>query len=315
MFTTVSIQTYNHAKTLAITLESLRTLRCPMGIDYEILIVNNNSTDNTADVIQRYVKLLAPRLRSVFESKQGLSHARNRALQEAMGEIVCFIDDDVKVDPGWLEAVSAAFIKYSAAVVGGRSYLIYPTAAGRPAWLPAKMETLLSHLDYGDNVLVNTDKELFGLNFSVSRQITLDIGDFNSNLGRCGKSLFSGEDKEFCERIRQAGGVIVYEPKAVVGHLVPLKRLSKRWFLRRCYCGGVSSKRHMIIKGKPPKLSNLLIHTARCWGSLARTFFFSYTTPCDLFEKQMCAVAHLGGLVETARYFISGKFRGTVHAR
>ncbi len=159
MFATVTIQTYNHAKTLAKTLESLRTLRCPKGIDYEILIVNNNSTDETADVIRRYARILAPRLRSVFESKQGLSHARNRALQEARGEIVCFIEDDVKVDPGWLEAVSAAFIKYSAAVVGGRSYLIYPTASGRPAWLPAEMETLLSRLDYGEKVLANLAKK------------------------------------------------------------------------------------------------------------------------------------------------------------
>ena len=189
MFVTVTIQTYNHAKTLAITLESLRILRCPNGSDYEILVVNNNSSDDTADVIQRYAKILAPRLHSIFESRQGLSHARNRALKEAKGEIVCFTDDDVRVDPEWLIVITEAFKKYDASIVGGRSYLIFPEGMQKPEWLTERFEKFWSRLDYGDEVLVGTDKDLYGLNFSILKEAALKVGGFDSNLGRNGKCL------------------------------------------------------------------------------------------------------------------------------
>lgn len=310
MFATVTIQTYNHAKSLAKTLESLRTLRCPKDVDYEILVVNNNSADNTPDVIECYAKILAPRLRSVFESRQGLSHARNRALQEARGEIVCFLDDDVKVDPGWLEAVSATFIKYSAAVVGGRSYLIYPTEAGRPVWLPAKMETLLSRLDYGDKVLVNTGKDLFGLNFSVLKEVALEIGGFNTSFGRNGRTLLCGEEKDLLDRIREVGGIVVYEPNAVVGHIVPPERLKKKWFLRRIYGGAVSSERLLIAQGNTPKhLGNILLHAARCCGSVGKSMLGKDTTAQELFYKQYFAANSLGRLVETIRYTLKRNTR------
>ena len=83
---------------LAKTLEGLRSLICPAGVDYEILVVDNNSPDHTQQIIQKYSKLLQPRLRSIFEIRQGLSYARNLALENALGEIVCFIDDDVNAD-------------------------------------------------------------------------------------------------------------------------------------------------------------------------------------------------------------------------
>jgi len=129
MFVTITIQTYNNAAYLGQTLKSLCELRCPRDVDYEILVVNNNSSDATPEVIREYSALLAPRLRSAFESQQGLSYARNKSLREARGTIVSFLDDDVIVDPGWLEAVSCTFKEYSPAVVGGRSYLIYPKKA------------------------------------------------------------------------------------------------------------------------------------------------------------------------------------------
>ena len=92
MFVTVTIQTYSHAKTLAITLESLRTLRCPNGTDYEILVVNNNSSDETPEIIRKYAAILAPRLRSVVEHRQGLSHARNHAMRVSSGEYIAIVD-------------------------------------------------------------------------------------------------------------------------------------------------------------------------------------------------------------------------------
>lgn len=302
MFITISIQTYNHAETLAATLKSLCKLRCPEAIDYEILVVDNNSSDNTKKIIATHSELLAPRLRSVFESRQGLSYARNRTLREARGEVVGFLDDDINVDSRWLVAVSAAFIKYKAAAIGGRSYLIYPTA--RPNWLPPEREVLLSRLDYGDMTLVNTDKDLFGLNFAVRRQKALEIGGFNTKLGRCGESLLCGEEKDFLDRLRQAGGMVVYEPKVVVGHIVSPERLTKKWFFRRIYAGAVSSQRRMIANGQRANVRKLLMSNFRCWGGVVKNIFKKQTTEQEFFEREYFAIANLGRLVEAASHGI-----------
>ncbi len=262
MFVTITIQTYNRSAVLAETLESLRPLQCPAGVEYEILVVDNNSTDDTPQVLQKYGVLLAPRLRSVFEPQQGLSHARNRALREAQGEIVSFLDDDVKVDPGWLAAVTSAFQEHAAAVVGGRSYLIYPSR--RPSWLPEDCEYLLSKLDYGDQVLVDTDKELYGLNLSVRKELALRVGGFDPSLGRKGSSsLRSGEEVEFLRKIRALDRRVIYAPKAVVGHMVSKERLRMRWFLRRAFAPGVCPD--------SVHTSQAALHLARCCGSLGKS--------------------------------------------
>lgn len=294
MFATITIQTYNRSAMLAGTLESLRSLRCPKEADYEILIIDNNSSDNTSDVIKKYSELLTPRLRSIFEKQQGLSYARNRALKEAKGEIVCFLDDDVKVDPDWLKAVLDAFRKYNAAVVGGRSYLIYPDS--RPKWLPLEAEGFLSRLDYGDNPLVNIDKELFGLNFSVSRKKALDAGGFDTCLGRRGKKLLCGEEKKLQDSIRKAGGILVYEPKALVGHVITPERLTKKWFFKRIFAGGISSQL-ILFNHDSGRISVSFIHLIRCWGRACKSMLTRHTTQEQMFMKQLYAIGSLGEFV------------------
>lgn len=302
MFVSVAIQTYNRSGMLAQTLESLRQLRPPVAADYEVLVVDNNSKDDTPEVIRRYADELAPRLRSVFEPRQGLSHARNRALAEAKGDIVAFTDDDVCVDPGWLQALCDAFAKYSASVVGGRSYLIYPTPEGRPSWLPAERETLYSRLDHGPEVCVGIDKDLFGLNFSVLKRAAIEAGGFDVTFGRRGTNLACGEEEDLLNRIRQAGGIVVYEPGAVVGHRVLPERLTKRWLLRRVYQGAASGERLRRVQGLPAeRIGPLFVRVLRCWGSVAKAKLIERIPPTVLTERQIVAATRLGQLVTTIR--------------
>jgi glycosyltransferase involved in cell wall biosynthesis len=292
MFISVTIQTYNRSAVLAEMLESLRSLRCPAGVDYEILVVDNNSTDGTPEVIESYRAILTPRLRRVFEPQQGLSHARNRALQEAKGQVVAFLDDDVIVDPDWLAAVAGAFQEYSAAVVGGRSYLIYRSR--RPSWLPEHYEFLLSRLDYGERVLVGTDKDLYGLNFSVEKEMAVRAGGFNPALGRCGRgSLRSGEESDLLRRIRELGGVVVYEPGAVVGHMVAPERLTIRWFVKRAFAPGLYSE--------VPRVSPSVVHLLRCCGSVGRSLIRGEVRADVLFGKSLAVIAALRHLYESIR--------------
>jgi glucosyl-dolichyl phosphate glucuronosyltransferase len=295
MFVSATIQTYNRADVLAEMLESLRPLRCPAGVEYEILVVDNNCTDGTQDVIEKYRTLLAPRLRSVVETAQGLSHARNRALQEAQGQVVSFLDDDVIVDPDWLAAVVGAFETHAAAVVGGRSYLIYRSR--RPAWLPEHYEFFLSRLDYGDRALVGTDKDLYGLNFSIRKDIALQVGGFDPSLGRCGGgSLRSGEESDLLRRVRQRGGVVVYEPKAVVGHIVAENRLQPRWFLRRAFAAGVDTETMRLAAGGAGGTSPSLVHLLRCCGSALRSLVRGEIQSHVLFGKTLAITSAVGSL-------------------
>lgn len=299
---TIAICTYNNADSLSITLESLRHLYCPEELKYEILVVDNNSNDRTHEVVKQYVGIFKHRLRYVFEGQQGLSHARNRALKDAESQIVSFIDDDVKVDQRWLEAIANAFEKYSASVVGGKSYLIFP--GKKPEWLSPRIETMLSRLDYGDEALVDTDNELFGLNFSVMRSDALSIGGFNTNFGRCGKSLSSGEETDFLKRIRKNGGIAVYEPSAIVGHIIPPERLTKKWFFKRYFEGFASVERLSLINGGRPDILNNLYHLFRSSGSIIKSIIKKGFNSQEFFLK-LCNVFRMVGVVkENIIYFI-----------
>jgi len=300
MFVTVTIQTYNRCGLLAETLESLRSLRGPAAVEYEILVVDNNSTDGTAQVLEKYGRLLAPRLRSVFEPQQGLSHARNRALREAQGQIVSFLDDDVLVDPDWLSAVVGAFERYQADVVGGKSYLIYRSR--RPSWLSEHYEFFLSRLDYGDRAIVGVDQDLYGLNFSVRRGTILRAGGFDPSLGRCGSvSLRSGEESDLLRRVRALGGVVVYEPRAVVGHIIAGDRLRMKWFLRRAFAAGVDLETMQGTAPDGPGLSRPGVHLLRCCGSVLRSVLRGEIRADVLFGKTLAVSGALGAIYARAR--------------
>jgi hypothetical protein len=262
---------------------------------YEVLVVDNNSGDETREVFQRYQEVFGARLRYVLESRQGLSHARNRAAKEAAGDIISYIDDDVKVDPGWLTAVAAAFEKYSPAIVGGKSYLIYPSA--RPSWLPERAEWLLSRFDCGGRAIVDTDRQLFGLNFSVKKEWLEKAGGFDASLGRYGRSLLSGEEGDLQRRIRAAGGIAVYEPRAIVGHVVPPERLRIGWFLRRSFAGGRTS---IVLAAKSgetvPTVCQVVIDVVRCVGSLPKGLVLGDFSRRNMVDRVFTAARALGKL-------------------
>ena len=243
MFFTVTIQTYNNADVLKQALGSLATLRCPDDADYEILVVNNNSNDATAAVIGAATTLLGARLRSVFEPRQGLSHARNRALAEARGEIIGFVDDDALVTPDWLiEHVRAYREDERTVAVGGRVVLRWPEGWSRPGWLSSDLDGYLSGVDFGqERQIMSYPRYPYGCNMSVRRGTAEQIGGFSARLGRKKSSLISNEEKYFFYKIDQMGGRVIYAPAALVHHMVPPTRLSQDFFLRRGYAQGISN--------------------------------------------------------------------------
>ncbi len=277
MFFTVTIQTYNHAETLAATLRSLAALRCPADVDHEILVINNNSSDRTAAVIEEFGAILGPRLRSAPEPRQGLSHARNLALAAARGDVVCFLDDDAVADAGWLAAHADVYRADERIVAAaGRIRLRWPPGWSRPTWLPADLESYLSGLDLGsERFVLEYPRHPYGCNMSVRREVARELGGFSDRFGRQGRRLLSNEEKHFFYKVHQQGGRVVYAPDAVVHHVIPMERLSKRFFLQRAYAQGVSDfllRREVAAGAMGPArkvrtlLGGLKLSAVMCWN-------------------------------------------------
>jgi len=241
MNVSIAIPTYNRAaeveKTL-VGLSRLDTTACP---DHEVLVIDNNSTDGTVAVVDRLAPHFDGRLRCVREQQQGLNHARNRAIRDARYEIVAYLDDDVDVDPKWLWHLSDAYASGDVAGVGGRAYLVYPSPT--PAWLGESIAGLLSKVELGPHRRPAGVDELYGVNMSFRKDWLRRAGGFRPDLDRVGTRLTGGGDDDMIRRVIALGGVMLYEPGAVVGHRVPPTRMRRRWFWNRCFWGGVTEPR------------------------------------------------------------------------
>jgi glucosyl-dolichyl phosphate glucuronosyltransferase len=231
----IIIATYNRCDELSRTLGSLAAIEFPASVKCEVLVIDNRCTDNTQRFATEWAAKFPVPLRVVAENRQGLSHARNRGIDAARYDVIAYLDDDVDVDRNWLKAMAAAHAEDQYAAIGGRASLVYP--AGRPDWLGDADDGLLSKVELGDERKLVGPDDIYGVNLSFRRRDLIDAGGFRTDLGRVGTNLIGSEEFEILSRIAAGGGQLLYEPAATVGHRVPMSRLSRRWFWRRCYHG------------------------------------------------------------------------------
>jgi len=235
----VIVCTYNRCEFLDDCLCSLleQTLDAQL---FEVIVVNNNSTDNTQAVAERFAQEHSG-FRVVVESEQGLSIARNRGVQEANGRYVAFLDDDAVSSPTWLEKILCAFetIQPVPGCVGGQIDLIWEIP--RPSWLLHYMLAPLGRLDLSDKPCLLNEEFLFGGNLAVSRSLLEDIGGFNSSLGRGASDLMGNEEVLLQQQVREKGLSLYYHPEILVWHMAHKSRIRKSWFLRRRFWQGVSA--------------------------------------------------------------------------
>lgn len=247
---TVAICTANRAGRLAETLAAVLSLLDPRAC--EIVVVDNGSVDDTPRLLAGLAAAHPRALRAVREDRPGLSAARNRAVREARGELVLFLDDDALPAPGWLEAYLAAFHSTPAAAAGGPVEPIFDGAL--PEWLDARFLPYLSAWDRGGEVVPLRYNELpRGANIGFRRSVFADCGEFLEQLGRRGASLRSCEEIELCLRLERGGAPILYLPAARVRHHVATQRLSESWMAARFAAQGFSEaiidRRHAGLRG------------------------------------------------------------------
>jgi glucosyl-dolichyl phosphate glucuronosyltransferase len=233
---TVIIATYNRADMLPGALESVLAQDAG-GVRYEVIVVDNNSPDQTREVVESIIARRspsAPNLRYLFEGQQGVAHARNTAIGFARAPIIAFTDDDVRVAPDWVAMIKRSFDEHPEIdCIGGKVLPIW--RAEPPAWLTHKHWSPLALTDYGETFIrTNTEwpRCLVTANASFRREVFDRIGLFEPACQRVKDGIGSTEDHELQIRFWNAGGQGLYDPRLVVHADVQPERMTKTYHRR-----------------------------------------------------------------------------------
>jgi glycosyltransferase involved in cell wall biosynthesis len=229
---TVILCTYNRCHSLANALDRVAAQTFSEPVEWEVLVVDNNSRDQTREVAEDFCRRYPGRFRYVFEPRQGKSYALNTAIGDARGDVLAFMDDDVIVDSAWLQNLTASVCSGEWVGAGGRILPQWPCKP--PSWLPQNEWFGMAPLvmfDLGGESRMLSDPP-FGANMAFHRKMFEKYGTFRIDLGPRPDSEIRSEDTEFGSRLLAAGERIKYEPAAVVHHEVPQRRLHKEFFLR-----------------------------------------------------------------------------------
>lgn len=242
----VIIPTRNRADSLARALESLTTQTLDPS-RFEVLVVDNGSSDNTRCVAEAFARRL-PALRYVLEERPGLHNGRHRGMREAAAELLVYADDDIEAFPTWLASVLEAFQRPDVALVGGRNLPRF--ASPPPAWIeqwwqrprgPGRALPYLSILDFGEEAREISPQYVWGCNFSVRKAVLLEAGGFHPDALPKEMLDYRGDGENWVsDHVERSGYVAFYHPGASVYHCIPDANLTRDYFRARAVNQGIS---------------------------------------------------------------------------
>lgn len=297
------ICTHNRDNYLGAAIDSLLAQNCE---DFEILVIDNASSDRTREVVES--RLPHPLLRYIYEPTLGLSAARNRGAKETTAPILAYLDDDAIASPQWLKVILTAYqTNPKLAVAGGKVTLIWPEGLSQPKWISTELSGSLGAYDLGDSIVYIDRPSLTprGLNYSLRRSFLEEIGGFDLNLGRVGKNLLSNEELYVTELALKEGWQVAYLPDALAAHNVAPERLQMKWFLQRSWWQGISECYREEIAGESG-ISQL----GRGGERLIRGLFKSlkyFNDPAQRFDNLLYAYGQIGYLKAVLQTLIKNK--------
>jgi GT2 family glycosyltransferase len=304
---TIVVPTFNRCESLLDTLSSIKELEIPDGVNCDVIIVDNNSSDDTPAVVQGAGRDSPINIQYLREIRKGSSYARNAGVHVAGGELIFFADDDVHVEKTWLGALLKAFQQHDAACIGGK---VLPNWLGpRPPWLEDHFLNVLAMLDYGDRPQElgrnGDNRMLYAANLAFRRSVFLEIGGFDTAIGRCG-AYGGGEDREIQERLIQRGHKVLYEPAAIVLHRIEPYRMRKRYFRHWHFAAGKDRARvvrlaRFHVFGIE---SYLIVEFVRTLASLIKSAFSMKFN--EVFEHELKCILYLSIFGHKIRRAISG---------
>lgn len=277
-YLSVIICTYNRDKYIYNLLKSIAENTLSKA-KYEIVLVNNNSTDATEmecnrfcadydDVVFRYF----------IETNQGLSYARNRGIQEAKGKVVVYVDDDATINKEYLQTYYDFFEKDNKVeAAGGPIFPVYETV--EPKWMSHYTRQLITGKLYMGNVVKEFTKGAFpgGGNAAYRKSVFDKVGLFNVDLGRKGTSLIGAEEKDLFDKMTAQGIKFFYLPKAILYHIIPASKLTEEHFDRLTYSIGKSERIRTLSISKKKYYSRLFSEVVKWGGSIILWIRFFFT--------------------------------------
>jgi len=246
---TVVIPTRNRAHWLPDCLASLTSQETSASVEF--VVVDNASVDATQSVIAQWAAL-DPRVRPVREEKLGRSSALNSGMRVARGRLLLFTDDDVTVDPGWIDAFVQLFGRHPDAELAGGPIFPVPKSLSWPSWFSERAVVAIGAIEYeGERPLTETEN-LWGANMAARRELFDRIGTWDEELGVRGEDHprndrpEGNEDTELQMRLQSAGGAVWYCPEAIIRHRADVPGP------RGCVTKGFANGRNSVRRGPKP---------------------------------------------------------------
>ncbi len=239
MNVSIIICTYNRASDLDNVLAQLSEQIVSTQFKGEVLIVDNNSKDDTKEIVKKYVQT-SPNFRYILETRQGKPHALNAAIKEAKGEWLIFSDDDIILNDDWLASVLTTITNTKFKCFFGK--IISRWLVDEPVWFDPRMRSVIVNADHGDQIKFPMNY-LVGANMGIHREVFNECGVFDETRKRY-------EDAEISLRIRKKFD-IVYVPDVVIYHPVTADRMTKKYFRNWYYEMGCFEKFVIDLKDKP----------------------------------------------------------------
>lgn len=266
----VILCTYNRERYIYNVLQSVATGTLD-ATEYEVVFVDNNSSDGTHSECERFCKDYPDvTVRYFFEEQQGLSHARNRGIKEAQGDVLVYVDDDALVNNEYLQTYADFFARNSEAVAAGGPITPRYDGCEEPTWMSHYTRQLIT----GELNLGSREREFpkgafpGGGNAAYRKGVFDEVGLFNVELGRRGNSLIGAEEKDLFDKMTTRGMKFYYLPTAILYHLIPPKKLTQDYFDRLTYGIGVSERYRTRRIGTGKYLSRLAKEAVKWGGTL-----------------------------------------------
>jgi glycosyltransferase involved in cell wall biosynthesis len=263
---TAIICTYNRARYVGKLLKSIAANDLAKT-EYELLLVDNNCTDNTREVCEAFAAAHPDVIfRYTTESEQGLSAAKNRGIKEAKGDIIVYIDDDALVDPWYLRTYAEWFATHPETMAcGGPIEPLYETS--EPDWMTPYTKALLTAwMNYGEKVReYPRGRYPGGGNAAYRKEVFEQVGGFNTALGRKGGNLMGSEEKDIFDKMHTLNMQILYLPEPVLHHCIPQAKLEKPYFDRLTLQMGISERQRTLAISKFKYIKRLFSEAVK-WG-------------------------------------------------
>lgn len=296
----VIICTYNRSESLKRTLKSVGEMEVSDELNWELIIVDNNSNDNTRAIVTDFIGKSGLVCKYVFEQMQGLSFAKNAGISNACGNIIAFTDDDVLVGKNWLSNIAKAFQRTGISCIGGKILPIWERQ--KPEWLREDLYGCLGILDLGEEETRLQNPTIWGANIAIKAELFERYGQFDPGYGVRGNKLYGGEETDLVSRLIVNGETVYYIPDVVIYHHIQGDHLKKAFFRKWRYDKG---EQKAINLGYYPERNILgipLYIIRQTIAELANYLYKLITNPTTSFYQQLVFLHYIGFIVGRVKF-------------